>query len=376
MAFGPEDSAAGIGLVFVSFLFWGAHPICRRVAKEADGAAYALVCFLGECFFALVFCSVFGALTCPSSSSCSWLTTSVGWDEISTTLSARGKILWIILGGSLVGCGDFFLPIVMSYVPATIAFPIVAGGCLSAGTFMNFLIVGNAKPIALFTGLFAAIFAVLAMAKGQSKRVGPKTVSTVQGIIEMTDLTEKASPPTAAEDDGGNEEQSDRGGRKWVFLLVLMGLNNSLWSPLSSLGQSGEDGIGGPYAAYFALELGRVGIQPFIHVLYNGCCRKRLSKRSSIELAKELTRRDFLYAFLNGMLISVGYFFYFLSSVVVNKAAAFAISNCAPLVTVLLGVCVLREVDTYSSASKKLIALSILLYTAAIALLTFSSLPE
>ena len=368
MAFGPEDSAAGIGLVFLSFLFWGAHPICRRLAKDADGAAYALVCFLGECFFALVFCSVFGALTCPSSN-CSWLTTSVGWDEIATTLSTRGKILWIILGGSLVGCGDFFLPIVMSYVPATIAFPIVAGGCLSAGTFMNFLVVGNEKPFALFTGLFAAIFAVLAMAKGQSKRVDPKKVSTVQGI-EMTDL----APP--AEDDGGNEEQSDRGGRKWVFLLVLMGLNNSLWSPLSSLGQSGEDGIGGPYAAYFALELGRVGIQPFIHVLYNGCCRKRLSKRSSIELAKELTRRDFLYAFMNGMLISVGYFFYFLSSVVVNKAAAFAISNCAPLVTVLLGVCVLREVDTYSSASKKLIALSILLYTAAIALLTFSSLPE
>ena len=376
MVFAPVSTGAAVVCMFLSFAFWGAHPILRRIAPDVDGAAYSLLMFAGEGLWAIFLCTVLGELKAGGSAS-TFLNSTSGWTEFTVALS-NTKSIWILAGGAFVGAGDFVLPIVMSYIPASIAFPTVAGVCLMFGTVINVAIDGSEKPVFLYTGLFFALAGVVCLAYGQSKNVdateAPDSGSmvTVEMVIVGEKHGQKVGVVTSPLD---AEKESTRGKTmQWILLLIIMGINNSAWGPLSTVGRSGSDGITDAYPAFMLLELGRVGIQVLTHLIYNGCsCYKKLGRRGTFAMARAAKRRDVGIAFLNGAFVSMGYFCYFLSSSIVNKAAAFAVSNCSPLFTVFLGVCLLRELKNYTAEEKKIVAIAIVLYATAISFLTMAA---
>ena len=167
MAFSPTQPSIGFILVFLSFFVWGAHPILRRLVKHCDGAGFAFWQFVGEGFFMFFLLILFGSMVSNSGSNDEWVTTTSAFVDIGNSASYP-KVWSILIGGFLVGSGDFILPIIMQYIPASIAFPIVCGSCLFLGTLFNFFIVGSNQPVLLFLGLFASFFGVLFLAKGQS----------------------------------------------------------------------------------------------------------------------------------------------------------------------------------------------------------------
>ena len=174
----------------------------------------------------------------------------------------------------------------------------------------------------------------------------------------------------------------------WVILTLLLGINNSTWSPLATLGQTGENAIVSPYSAFFFLIIGRVFAQFTSHTLYNLIIyhyyyknkdKQSLQQKSnnldySFKTAMKMSKHDRFVAIFEGIFICLGYFAYFLSSIILNKAAAFAITNSAPLFTLILGILFLRELDNYSKVAKILIAVAIGFYVSGILFLTLSSL--
>ena len=399
MAFSPTQPSIGFILVFLSFFVWGAHPILRRLVKHCDGAGFAFWQFVGEGFFMFFLLILFGSMVSNSGSNDEWVTTTSAFVDIGNSASYP-KVWSILIGGFLVGSGDFILPIIMQYIPASIAFPIVCGSCLFLGTLFNFFIVGSNQPVLLFLGLFASFFGVLFLAKGQSYDINNnrnKMKSEKENVeeknIEMVQIDNNNNTTTTNSINNNNinmveekkEEEEKPISLFWIILTLLLGINNSTWSPLATLGQTGENAIVSPYSAFFFLIIGRVFAQFTSHTLYNLIIYhyyyKNKDKQSlrnnldySFKTAMKMSKHDRFVAILEGIFICLGYFAYFLSSIILNKAAAFAITNSAPLFTLILGILFLRELDNYSKVAKILIAVAIGFYVSGILFLTLSSL--
>ena len=399
MAFSPTQPSIGFILVFLSFFVWGAHPILRRLVKHCDGAGFAFWQFVGEGFFMFFLLILFGSMVSNSGSNDEWVTTTSAFVDIGNSASYP-KVWSILIGGFLVGSGDFILPIIMQYIPASIAFPIVCGSCLFLGTLFNFFIVGSNQPVLLFLGLFASFFGVLFLAKGQSYDINNnrnKMKSEKENVeeknIEMVQIDNNNNTTTTNSINNNNinmveekkEEEEKPISLFWIILTLLLGINNSTWSPLATLGQTGENAIVSPYSAFFFLIIGRVFAQFTSHTLYNLIIYhyyyKNKDKQSlrnnldySFKTAMKMSKHDRFVAIFEGIFICLGYFAYFLSSIILNKAAAFAITNSAPLFTLILGILFLRELDNYSKVAKILIAVAIGFYVSGILFLTLSSL--
>ena len=403
MAFSPTQPSIGFILVFLSFFVWGAHPILRRLVKHCDGAGFAFWQFVGEGFFMFFLLILFGSMVSNSGSNDEWVTTTSAFVDIGNSASYP-KVWSILIGGFLVGSGDFILPIIMQYIPASIAFPIVCGSCLFLGTLFNFFIVGSNQPVLLFLGLFASFFGVLFLAKGQSYDINNnrnKMKSEKENVEEKnnSDKTiinleiDNTTTPNNNKKININMVEEKKEEEKpislfWVILTLLLGINNSTWSPLATLGQTGENAIVSPYSAFFFLIIGRVFAQFTSHTLYNLIIyhyyyknkdKQSLQQKSnnldySFKTAMKMSKHDRFVAIFEGIFICLGYFAYFLSSIILNKAAAFAITNSAPLFTLILGILFLRELDNYSKVAKILIAVAIGFYVSGILFLTLSSL--
>ena len=404
MAFSPTQPSIGFILVFLSFFVWGAHPILRRLVKHCDGAGFAFWQFVGEGFFMFFLLILFGSMVSNSGSNDEWVTTTSAFVDIGNSASYP-KVWSILIGGFLVGSGDFILPIIMQYIPASIAFPIVCGSCLFLGTLFNFFIVGSNQPVLLFLGLFASFFGVLFLAKGQSYDINNnrnKMKSEKENVEEKNNsdktIINLEIDNTTTPNNNNNKininmveekkEEENPISLFWVILTLLLGINNSTWSPLATLGQTGENAIVSPYSAFFFLIIGRVFAQFTSHTLYNLIIyhyyyknkdKQSLQQKSnnldySFKTAMKMSKHDRFVAIFEGIFICLGYFAYFLSSIILNKAAAFAITNSAPLFTLILGILFLRELDNYSKVAKILIAVAIGFYVSGILFLTLSSL--
>ena len=404
MAFSPTQPSIGFILVFLSFFVWGAHPILRRLVKHCDGAGFAFWQFVGEGFFMFFLLILFGSMVSNSGSNDEWVTTTSAFVDIGNSASYP-KVWSILIGGFLVGSGDFILPIIMQYIPASIAFPIVCGSCLFLGTLFNFFIVGSNHTVLLFLGLFASFFGVLFLAKGQSYDINNnrnKMKSEKENVEEKNNsdktIINLEIDNTTTPNNNNNKininmveekkEEENPISLFWVILTLLLGINNSTWSPLATLGQTGENAIVSPYSAFFFLIIGRVFAQFTSHTLYNLIIyhyyyknkdKQSLQQKSnnldySFKTAMKMSKHDRFVAIFEGIFICLGYFAYFLSSIILNKAAAFAITNSAPLFTLILGILFLRELDNYSKVAKILIAVAVGFYVSGILFLTLSSL--
>ena len=108
----------------------------------------------------------------------------------------------------------------------------------------------------------------------------------------------------------------------WVILTLLLGINNSTWSPLATIGQTGENAIVSPYSAFFFLIIGRVFAQFTSHTSYNLIIyhyyyknkdKQSLQQKSnnldySFKTAMKMSKHDRFVAIFEGIFICLGYF--------------------------------------------------------------------
>ena len=125
------------------------------------------------------------------------------------------------------------------------------------------------------------------------------------------------------------------------------------------------------HSAYWLLSAGRIGVQPFSQSLME-CLVFGNTPCDLLRECYNVPRRDKYKALGCGWLIGVGYYTYFVGSNVVNKSASFAISNCSPLWTIVIGVVCQRDLQQYRPEARLAVLGSVVCFVVAVALLSLS----
>ena len=391
MAFAPRQPAPCYVLLFLCIAAWGSYAPLRRTSKSIAGSTFGTLAFLAELTWACTACFVGGSLGGDRGGGGGGgggdvfdgeadffqrLYTDVAGDPNAAML--------VVLGGALVGFGDSVSFTVLSYVPSSLAFPLVVGTCTAVGTTVSFFVDvdGSAKPALLFSGIVLLLPSVGLLSYAQS--LPPKStgsdknsnagtgadgagaVAADGGIaIELAERKNTADDESVPAISASPATTTPRW--KWIVLLIVIGTINAMWGPLSTVGRRRCS----VHSAYFLLSMGRIGIQPLSQSLTQLC----VFRKSPWHLLCECwntPRRDKLCAFACGLLIGIGYYTYFVGSNVVNKSASFAISNCSPLWTIFIGVCVQRDLKHYQRKAKVAVLASAVCFIIAVALLSLS----
>ena len=369
MAFAPSDPTIAHLILFLCIISWGSYAPLRRTSPTTNGSVFGTLAFFAEFTWALFASFTFGSIgSSPLTNNATNATISTHsiifdtennfFHRLVTDISINpNAALLIILGGALVGFGDSVSFTVLSYVPSSLAFPLVAGTCTAVGTVLSYAVDGSDKPYLLFAGVVLLLPSVVLLSYAQSmpskeeKERGTKEKEVAIKIMDTQ--TQKSTNTTAT--------------WKWVVLLIGVGIINSTWGPLSTVGRRDCS----VHSAYFLLSMGRIGVQPISQSL----TQIFVFQKTPCNLLREcynVPRRDKLCAFGCGLLIGIGYYSYFVGSNVVNKSAAFAISNCSPLWTIVIGVFVCKDLIRYKTEAKFAVVGSAVCYIVAVLLLTLS----
>jgi hypothetical protein len=294
---------------------------------------------------------------------------------------------------------------------------VVQGWALMQATILNFLIEGSedTNPLLLFAGVLAAFLAICSMALSDSHASSPDTeitarlsssfscsrsksaVSQDQDQDQDTYKSLLSSAETGGE--GGGEvaakmsaagcSESSGGGSgtrtsPWILVSIFSGFLAGLWSPLSTFGRSkGGYPVDNPSVALFFFQLGAVSGIPFmlwyygrvIHVYEKPPFRNApVSCSAYLQEAIQLPSSDKKYGLLAGAIVSCGTYIFFTASQAISSTVAFAISSCAPLVTIAIGVIVFHQLKNAPFLQTFYLILSTFLFVLAISLMVLANL--
>jgi glucose uptake protein GlcU len=384
MAFAPSNVTIAYLILLSCIIFWGSYAPLRRTSNNVDGASFGSLAFIAELLWSCFISMTFGSMGVKGGSSSILDSETNFFTRLASDVATNpGQSCLVLLGGALVGFGDSMSFVVLKYVPSSLAFPTVVGTCTLVGTTISYFVDGSEKPVLLFSGVILLIPSVILLAYAQSKSEAAGVTTPAQSmsatntsktiIVELVKQTSEIPNSAADSTDEETETNPIRSAKKksatwkWIALLVAIGCINSLWGPLSTVGRRNCS----IHSGYFLLSMGRIGIQPISQSL----TQLIIFHRSPINLLYQIynvPRRDKCCAFGCGLLIGLGYYAYFIGSNVVNKSAAFAISNCSPLWTIVIGVCVQHDLKRYRSEAKIAVIFSTICFVVAVTLLSFS----
>ena len=384
-------NTTSFALLFAALCVWGCYPILRRIS-QASSTSFNVCSFLGE------FCVLLSVLA-------------ISKEVPSITHANSFHALMILFGGCVTGAGYFVASSALARLPASIGSSVFIGTSIACGTLSSFIFFPFAgSPILLFGGV-ALIVLSLGLQGWAMHRQSAVVPTNVQEIVPMatvdrvvvvvkTDVTVKtvesvgAGKPVASTDTtiiidvapvefANTPNQAGRcctirapttsGG--WLVVLVVVGIINSSWILFSTVGR-----VSFSSRSTFVIYLfGRSIVQPFCHM-----CVPLLSSFKNDggvvvplpfwRMLCQTRRMDLVTSVLGGVAIGVGYFCYFEgSSNGFPPSTAYAIGNCAPLFTMVVGSSCMGDLRTFSTSNKCLVFSSALLFVLALVLLTLSS---
>lgn len=243
---------------------------------------------------------------------------------------------------------------------------------------LNYIIDGSDKPYFLFGGTALALVAIVCLGWSSSKVVEttPSAVVTDKAIINMTAKNKESlmqAHSSSEDEEIGNfvkikktkveedEEKKKKSILQYVMILVLFGVTNSSWTACSTI--AGDNANVNLKA--LSLGIARFLVQIPVQFIYSKISGK-FTFVETIREAFKMPSRDRKLSAVCGILVSLGYWTYFNAVSHVNPAVAFAVSNCSPLVTTLVGVFVLGELQKYTNIGKFGVALSSIFFVSAI----------
>lgn len=200
-----------------------------------------------------------------------------------------------------------------------------------------------------------------------SKEVTPRPLE----FVERTEPIKRYKPKA-------KKVNPKREHRKWVAIIFIGGALASLWSPGSTLGARGPNGVQDLYALLLLYCFGQLLALPL--GIYSAYRLGQLPPLTFFEImafsvseAWQLPLTDKLWGMLTGLLLNLGLFCFYLATITLSAATATGISNCSPLLAMFIGVIIFHELHGARTMRKLLVSFSILFYVGAIVLLAVSN---
>ena len=244
--------------------------------------------------------------------------------------------------------------------------PIYSGTCLVLGTSLNYIIdSSDLSATFLFSGTFLALLAIICLGWSSTQTTSKRNIPSDAIAAQKMEIG-KGNAKFINHSVDEEEEMSSRNTLKYILILVFFGATNSSWTVCSTL--AGEDV--NPNLKALALIAGRVLVQFPVQYIYSKISSGTLSFTETIRRAFGMSSRDKMISRICGVLVGVGYWSYFNAVGHVNPAVAFAVSNCSPLVTTLVGVFLLGELQHYTTRGRVGVLTSSLLFVCAISLMS------
>lgn len=305
----------------------------------------------------------------------------IGGKALSAELQLHPQDSWrvvcLVLGGGAVGNADFLCSLAMSRVHFSIAFPIYAGLALSLGSTMVYCLNRKGDVGMLFGGVALAIVAILCLAAAETEESGA-------GAGESADRREASEHQVAHNPHVGPPATPST--KQWVKLCFFCGVLGSMWCPLSDIGRDENRGVSNPFCGLILFQLGQLCWVPLQCCCFSGIIHTMEGSSAEGWLVDPMMyvyeivhsfssprgKLDVLIGVLTGGIVGMGYTLYFLSSASINATVAFAIPSCEPLMTIVMGVCVSRNLEYSGAKTKVLYAAAFCLFVTAILLMSFS----
>ena len=391
-------NTTSFALLFAALCVWGCYPLLRRIS-QASSTPFNVFSFLGE------FC-------------CVLLVVVISKEVPPITHANSFHALMILFGGCVTGAGYFVASSALARLPASIGSSVfigssVAFGTLSSSLFFPFQRTGNGSLL-LFGGVALIVLSLglQGWAMHRQSAVPSTNVQVVQtgvttgvnaAVVKSVAVTTVDSSPVESLGAGKPIAPTDttviinvapvvlantpnhtrccctirapKTSGEWLVVLVVVGINNSSWILFSTVGRVSFSNR----CTFVIYLLGRSIVQPFCHM----CVQLSSSKSGGGGVARlpfwsalcQTRRIDLCVALLSGVSIGVGYFCFFEgSSNGFPPSTAYAIGNCAPLFTMVVGSSCMGDLRTFSTSNKCLVCTSALFFVVALVLLTSSGL--
>ena len=258
--------------------------------------------------------------------------------------------------GFVAANGDFLISIACVHIPFSVAFPIYAGVGLVEGSLLNLMIEGNQLHLSFYIlGLVFGIVAIICMSMSSFY---PSHTNIARSVKTTNPKDEECR-----ESYGSVTYQKTQPTKAWVAVSLFAGLLTGLWSPLATIGATGKGRINNPYVLVFYFMCGQMLALPIMTFYYGRFIIVRDTKgppitlRTYFTLIYDLKARDKILSLSAGFIVGIGYSFYFIATVKLPSAIAFAIGACCPLVTISIGAILFCEFRS-ASLAKRLFVLS------------------
>jgi hypothetical protein len=327
------------------------------------------------------------------------------------------RVGFVLLGGFCLGHGDQCTAIPMKYLQPGITTALVGMISLLLTCVFNYIQVGAAQPIYVFSGLVSALIALFLLSQTVKKSSrqelkeerrlekdrkkypgfksgvnpllhnqwsdsvgwGEATRGTNNSFISEASSSSLLSVPgitgsgyltytKEAYKMTNFQPELSMSKRKGLAIMFVAGLFTACWGPMSTYARNGNPGdlVRSPGIMVFLFTLGEVLALPDLYLI---CL--------CIEPQPEykLTWRKLFWGITNGLGIITGYFFFFTSTyynMVKIVVPGTVIANCNPLVAVLIDI-VRGEFTGSPLKTKILLVMAVTLYFGAVFLNALSA---
>ena len=306
------------------------------------------------------------------------------------------KHVAIILGGIFSGNGDNIASLAMEGLPAGVAFPIYAGTMTVCSEIIMFLLEGSDKPLYLSLGLAGVLLGIAALGFTQ-KKLDERNIS-LHGLSigDEEELLHNALLNSQSSFGSSVKRREPLSKTKCVLICLVTGIVASFWPPLAAFSMkkhNSDNYVSDPFAVLFLFTFGIllssltvIPITSFLSMNDEAVCEDPEAPGSSccgpkhtnlwtatFREVRGLKNKQIGYCILTGFAISTGYAAYFSASVEVPSSVTFGLCGCAPLVALLIDICITDAFTGCSKTAKGWLCLCILSYGSALVLLSLAA---
>jgi glucose uptake protein len=319
----PNSFPSALVLMLVGMICWGSwanpYKLTRNWRFELFYFDFAIGIFVTSLIAALTLGMFFGSPTFV--------------ENLGT--ADRSALIFAVLAGIVLNCGNVLLTAAMALVGMATAFPVAVGSSFVIGTVLSYLVMPRGNPALLFSGVFLVLIAVMVNAAAYRAASGVKPEAPARGI----------------------------------GLCIAAGLLLSGFGPLVAKALSSTKPLS-PYGSAVLFTLGAlISTFPLI-----GYLMRHPLKDDLLSVADYLNGSTTEHAagWMAGFIWGSGTVAAFIAANTAGMALSGAIGQANPLVAALWGLFVWREFDGAPPRARKLLALMFVFYAGGLALLAFS----
>lgn len=381
--FSPQNHIVAILFCFGVMICWGSWPNLRNLSKTE-----------APIFVILYVCTQWAVILIASMTLGNVSTTSTdGFDNVMFLTEIHygsfDNILLVMLCGFLNANGDFLCATALTKLPPSVANPIYGGWVLIQGTLLCFLVEKyQGNLYFLFSGVSLAFLGIISLTVSDYYAADPSTTihSRTSFVDDVYDDNKEALFKPILDDKSNStklgEVVSTKVVQQWIFVCVLAGVVCGSWAPLSILATTGTGSIQNPYVVMFLFQTGQVIAIPFMLLYYFQFLVPQHDPRSKILHSKSIrdvysnlwhiSSQDIRYGCLTGVSVGLGFFFYFSAVDVIPSTISFAISNCAPLVTIFNDVVLSHHLKNATARQAYFMLMATIFFVIAITLMVLA----